>query len=274
MRGVSDVNGGYRGPFLRGARFLPPLLLLLLLGVLWQLWTVTQRVPDFLLPGPVAIWQATWLQHDLLLNNTLPTLEIAVFGFVFALALGFFLAVAIRFSHALELILYPIVIASQTVPVVALAPILVVLLGFTVLPKLIVVCLICFFPIVVNTVDGFRGVDRDLINMMRTLGASRWRLFRDVELPSALPYLFSGAKVAVTFSVVGALFGEWVGSSEGLGWLMIQEQAQLDTAMIFSAIAMLILMGVGLFVLVVLAERLLLPWHRPETDSDALIHRL
>jgi ABC-type nitrate/sulfonate/bicarbonate transport system permease component len=237
-------------------------------GALWQLIIVIERVPDFLLPGPAEIWQSGVAERDVLLSNALPTAETAVIGFIVALAVGFVLAVLIHRSRVLELALYPIVIASQTVPVLALAPILVVIFGFTLLPKLIVVALVCFFPITVNTVDGLKSVDPDLIDMMRTLGAGRARLFRDVELPSALPYLFSGAKVAVTFSVIGALFGEWVGSFEGLGYLMTQQRSQFDTGGLFAAMALLTMIGVVLFLVVALLERLLLPWYR--NDGDAL----
>lgn len=251
-------------------RYLPSLALLALGVAVWQFGVTVGHVPEYLLPAPSAIWHAGVAERDLLLSNAVPTFEIAVAGFGLALALGVLLAVAIHHSRLVELTLYPIVIASQTVPVIALAPILVVVLGFTVLPKLIVVCLICLFPVVVNTVDGFKSVDPDLLNLMRTLGAGRLRLFRDVEWPTALPYLFSGAKVAATFSVVGALFGEWVGSSEGLGYLMQQKMAQLDTAIIFSAMVILSLIGIGLFALIAAAERLLLPWYHDERKRDAV----
>ncbi|HLJ68416.1 MAG TPA: ABC transporter permease [Chloroflexota bacterium] len=250
-------------------RLLPPLALLAGAVGVWQIVTVARHVPDYLLPPPAEIWQSAVDQHQLLWDNTLPTLRIALSGFLLALVLGLALAIAIRYSRALELALYPIVIATQTVPVIALAPILVVLLGFGLMPKLIVVCLICFFPITVNAVDGFKSVDPDLVNLMRTLGAGRGRIFRDIEWPSALPFIFSGARVAITYCVIGALYGELVGSFEGLGWLMQQEQSQFNTPLIFAAMAVLSLMGMGLFGLVALAERLLLPWHR-EPGGDAL----
>lgn len=249
-----------------------PVVLLLVLFGLWEAVVDLAHVPDFLLPSPHAIWDAGVAERDLLVSNAIPTAEIAVLGFLLALALGFVLALAIRYSRVLEIALYPLVIASQTVPVLALAPILVVLLGFTILPKLVIVCLICFFPITVNTVDGFRSVDPELLALMRTFGAGRWRLLRDVELPASLPYLFSGAKVAVTFSVIGALFGEWVGSSEGLGYLMTQKQSQFDTGGLFAAMAVLTLIGIALFLLVSLAERLLLPWYHGD-NRDALVSR-
>lgn len=250
--------------------YLPPLFLLAMGVAAWQIAVTAAHVPEYLLPAPSAVWHATVAERDLLLTNAAPTFEIAVAGFGLAFILGVTLAIAIHHSRLVELALYPLVIASQTVPIIALAPILVVLLGFTVLPKLIVVCLICFFPIVVNTVDGFKSVDPDLLNLMRTLGAGRLRLFRDVEWPTALPYVFSGAKVAATFSVVGALFGEWVGSSEGLGYLMQQKMAQFDTPIIFSAMVILSLIGIGLFAFIAAAERLLLPWYHDEKKQHAL----
>ena len=251
-------------------RYLPPALLLALAVAAWQALAMALAVPDWLLPKPSTIWQATVDEHDLLLQNTPPTLEIALLGFGLALLLGLTLAIAIHYSRLVELALYPILIGSQSVPLLALAPILVVLLGYNVLPKLIMVCLICFFPIVVNTVDGFKSVDPDLVNLMRSLGAGKLRLFRDVEFPTALPYIFSGAKVAATFAVVGAIVGEWVGSSEGLGYLMIQKQSQFDTAVIFSAMLILTALGIGMFLAVAIAERVLMPWHHGEKQRDAL----
>jgi ABC-type nitrate/sulfonate/bicarbonate transport system permease component len=245
-------------------RSFPPLGLLALGVLVWQVYVVVQRVPDYLLPSPGEIWQTTVAERDLLLTNAIPTVEIAIFGFFLALGFGLALAIAIHYSRVLELALYPILIASQSVPLIGLAPILVVVLGYTILPKLIIVCLICFFPIVVNTVDGFKSVDPDQVNLLRTLGAGKVRLFRDVEFPTALPYLFSGAKVAATFAVVGAIFGEWAGSSQGLGWYMIQKESQLDTAALFSAMVILSALGIAFFGAAALAERLLMPWYHEE----------
>jgi len=245
-------------------RLLPPALLIAAAIAAWQVLTALRNVPDYILPPPLEVWQAMGAERQLLWQNTIPTVEIAVGGFALALALGLALAVLIRYSRVLELSLYPIVIVSQTVPVLALAPILVLIFGFTILPKIVVVCLICFFPITVNTVDGLRSVDPDLVNLMRTLGAGRWRLFRAVEWPTALPYVFSGARVAITYSVVGAVFGEWVGSSEGLGWYMLQARDQFDMPGVFASGAILTFLGMALFLTVSLAERLALPWYHDE----------
>ncbi len=248
----------------------PPFLLLAGALVLWQALTAWRDIPAYLLPGPIDIWQAGLRERDLLLANAIPTIQVAVGGFFLAAVLGLLLATLIHFWPPVRASLYPVVIVSQTVPVVAIAPALVVLLGFDLLPKLIIVTLICFFPITVNAVDGFSSVDPDLIKMMRSLGSSRAQAFRSVEWPSALPFIFSGAKVAATFSVVGALFGEWAGSSEGLGYLMTQKESQLDIPALFAAIALLSIIGMGLFGVVALAERTMLPWRRRDVRANPL----
>lgn len=254
----------------RLVRVLPPLALVVFGLLLWQAYVTAARVPDYLLPGPLEIWRGGIAQRALLAVNAVPTIEIAVLGYALALVLGLALAIAIRYSRLLRTAVYPLVIVSQTIPMIALAPILVVLLGFTILPKLIIVALICFFPIVVNTVDGFESVDQDLVNLMRTFGANRWQILRDVEWPTALPYVFSGAKVAATFSVVGALYGEWAGSTDGLGYLMIQKESEFDVTIIFAALVILAALGMSLFLLVALAERLAMPWQRGDHASAAL----
>jgi ABC-type nitrate/sulfonate/bicarbonate transport system permease component len=253
-------------------RALPPIALLIAALAAWELYVDLAKVPDYLVPGPLAILRSAIDDRDLLLQNALPTLEIALFGFALAVVVGTGLGVLIHVSRALERTLYPIVIASQTVPVLALAPVLVLIFGFTLTPKLVIVALVCFFPITVNVVDGFKSVEPDLVRLVRSLGAGRWKLFRTVEWPTALPFLFSGAKVAVTYSVVGALFAEYVGSFEGLGHLMTEKQSQFDIGGLFAAMFVLTLIGVGLFVLVSVAERLLLPWYHGER-RDALTRR-
>lgn len=251
----------------RVTRYLPSVALLVVVGVIWELWVDLRRVPDFLAPAPSAIWRALLAERGDLWANTIPTLETAVIGFVVSLALGLSLALAMRYSRVMERALLPVVITSQTIPLIALAPVLVVVLGFGMLPKLIIVALVCFFPITMNAVDGFAGVDPEVIALMRTMGASRLQCFREVEWPSALPAIFSGAKVAVTFCVVGALWGELVGSSAGLGYLINQQENGFDTAGMFASIIVLALMGVMLFVVVAMLERLAVPWHHDDRRS-------
>ena len=239
----------------------PALLILAALGV-WELWVRLADTPGWLLPPPSAIGRTLVDDRALLLEHARATLVAVLLGFGLALAAGVLLALLIDASTLLARAVYPLVIASQTVPVVALAPLLVVWLGYGLLPKVLVTALIGFFPIVVNTVDGLRAADRDVLDLLRSLGARRWARFRLARLPAALPFVFSGARVAVAVCVIGAVFGELVGSSSGLGYLMTRAAAQFLTARVFACIVLLSAIGVGLFALVALAERLLLPWRR------------
>ena len=198
----------------------------------------------------------------LLWRHTLATLLEIVVGFGLSLACGVALAAAIGLSRTLERAIYPFVIASQTIPIIVIAPMLLIWIGYGFAPKVIVVALISFFPIVVNMVDGLKSVDRDMVNLMRTLGASRWQVFFKVQVPTSLPYLFSGMRVAIAVSVIGAVIGEWVGSSEGLGYLMLRSKPQFLTERVFAAIVILSALGVGLFGSVGIVERLAIPWWR------------
>ena len=245
-----------------------PALALALAGIgAWELAVRALHVPRYLLPAPSAVAGDVGTDGRLLLDNSWVTLREMLGGFALAVAAGLALALALHLSRTLRRALYPILIGSQTVPIVVLAPILVVLLGFDIAPKLAIVALVCFFPIVVNGVDGLRSVDADLVRMMRTLDASRWAILRRVELPSALPPLFSGMRVAATYAAIGAVFGEWSGSSAGLGYLMLQATPNLDTPRIFAAVVILTLLSLALFLLVSLSERVLAPWARTPAEE-------
>ena len=186
----------------------------------------------------------------------------AVLGFGLGLVAGLAVGALVDAVPVLRRAIYPLVVASQTVPIPAIAPLLLIWFGYGLLPKILVTALIAFFPLAVNTVDGLRSTDRDVLDLLRSLGAGRWGRFRLAKLPSALPFVFSGAKIAVSVAVIGAVFGEFVGSSAGLGYLINRSRAQFLTDRVFACIVLLAIMGIGLFALVVLAERLLLPWRR------------
>jgi putative hydroxymethylpyrimidine transport system permease protein len=230
----------------------------------WEALARHGAIEDYLLPAPSEVAQALVDDHDLLLSDTWVTAQEVLLGFALALALAFVLAVILHLSPVLRRAVYPLVVASQAVPVIVIAPILVIWFGFGMAPKLIVIALICFFPIVVNTLDGLASVDSTQAKMLRTLGASRLGLFRRLELPSALPYLFSGAKIAVAVAVIGAVFGELVGSDAGLGHAIQVGTAQLLTARVFAAVLILSLMAIMLFALVAALERYLIPWARAD----------
>jgi putative hydroxymethylpyrimidine transport system permease protein len=236
-------------------------ILITLAGIaLWELITRLGHVPEYLIPAPSEIAADMKTDWPVLEPALLVTLEEILLGFLISVAAGVGLAVLLHLSPTLRRAFYPILIGSQTVPIVVLAPILVILLGYGILPKLVIVALICFFPIVVNGIDGLRSVDDDLIRMMRTLHGTRWGIFKRVEFPAALPSFFSGMRIAATFAAIGAVFGEWSGSSQGLGYVMLAATPNLLTARIFAAIVLLTAVALMLFGVVSLLERILVPW--------------
>jgi putative hydroxymethylpyrimidine transport system permease protein len=238
----------------------PPLVLLAGTVGVWELVVRAADVPDYLFPAPTSV--AASLRNDagLLGSATLVTLREVVLGYLLAVASALVLAVLLHVSTALRRALLPLLVLSQTVPTVLLAPILAILLGYGIEPKLVVVAIVCFFPIVVNAVDGLRSADPELVRMMRTLHGDRLAIFRRVELPGALPAIFSGARIAATYAAVGAVFAEWAGSSSGLGFVILQAQPSLETARIFAAVLVLSGLALALYALVTLAERVVVPW--------------
>jgi putative hydroxymethylpyrimidine transport system permease protein len=248
-------------------RLAPPIGVLALTVGAWQFVDWIGNVPDYLFPAPSSVAASLVNDAGPLWNGTLVTLREVVLGYLLALAVAVALAVVLHFSTVLRTAVLPILVLSQTVPTVLLAPILAILLGYGIEPKLVIVAVVCFFPIVVNTVDGLRSADPELVRMMRTLHGGRLAVFRRVELPGALPALFSGARVAATYAAVGAVFGEWAGSSQGLGFLILQAQPALDTARIFACVLVLSALALALYALVALAERVVVPWQQEATHA-------
>jgi putative hydroxymethylpyrimidine transport system permease protein len=241
-------------------RVWPPLLLLVAAVGIWELVVRAFDVPDYLFPAPSAVARDLGDEPGLLWHATLVTAREMVLGYLLAVVLALAIAVLLHVSPVLRRTLMPILVLSQTVPTVVLAPILAVLLGYGIGPKLVVVAIVCFFPIVVNAVDGLRSTDPELVRMMRTLHGGRRAIFRRVEVPGALPETFSGARVAATYAAVGAVFGEWAGSSEGLGFVMLQAQPALETARIVACVLILSALAVLLYGAVSLLERLVVTW--------------
>jgi ABC-type nitrate/sulfonate/bicarbonate transport system permease component len=247
-------------------RWLAPAVLLVALIGAWQIAASSGAIAaalsleDFLVPSPAEIASSLWENRSLLAENAWVTLREVLLGFACALVAGLGFAVAMHLSETLRRASYPLVVASQTIPIIAIAPILVVWFGYGIVPKLAIVALICFFPITVNTLDGLRSVDPEAIKLMRTLDGSRWQTFRRVEAPTALPYFFSGARIAATITVIGAVFAEWAGASSGLGHLILQDNGQLETARVFAAVTILAAIGLALFGLLALVERHVVTW--------------
>ncbi len=244
---------------------LPVLVIAALIG-LWQIAASTGAIAEalnlepFLVPSPAEVGDALWSNRSVLWENTWVTLREILIGLAAGILAGIALAVAMRFSRLLRDAIFPLSVAVQAVPVVVIAPILVVWFGFGIWVKVIVVALACFFPILVNTLDGLRSVDPEAVKMMRTLDASPAAIFRRVEAPTALPYFFSGAKIAVAVAPIVALFAELAGSNAGLMRLIVQDNANLEIADMFAAATILAVIGVLLVGLTALAQRLVVTW--------------
>ncbi|HEV7772966.1 MAG TPA: ABC transporter permease [Conexibacter sp.] len=240
------------------------LLILLALFGAWELYAVLGPVDPLLLPPPHDVARALYEDRALLWENFTVTAGEVLLGILVAGAAGFACAIALHLSLALRRSVYPLLVASQAIPIVLVAPLLVAWLGFGIAPKLVIIALVSFFPIVVTTLDALARVDAETIKLLRTLDAPRMRVLRHVELPAALPGLFSGAKVGIVVAVIGAVFAEYAGSSSGLGHLIQQAIPQLFTARAFAAVIILSAFAIALFGLITLAERLLVPWaHQP-----------
>jgi putative hydroxymethylpyrimidine transport system permease protein len=244
-------------------RPLPTLAVIALLAALWEAASHWFGVPDYILPSLDSVFSTMANQWPgTLASATWVTTEEVLLGFALSVAVAAGLAVILHSSRTLRNACYPLLIGSQAVPIVVIAPVLTIIFGFTITPKLVVVALVCFFPVVVNAVDGLAAVDPELLRVMRTLDGGRWATFRRVEAPAALPSLFTGLRVAATYAPIGAVFGEFAGSQNGLGYLMLQATPQLETSLVFAAIFILTAAAIVLFVLVTMLERLCCPWAR------------
>lgn len=243
----------------------PPAIALGLLLVTWELYArlVLGAVAggERLLPAPTRILEALLTNTAVLAPHTWQTLLETAIGFALALAVGLGLAVVIDLSPVLRQAVYPLLVVSQTIPLLAIAPLMVLWFGFGILPKILIVALVCFFPIVVAGADGFRSTDPELVKLFRTFGASTWEIFRMVRFPGALPSIFSGIRIAITYSVTGAVWGEYVGAEQGLGIFMQRAQHSYQVSLVFAAVILIAALSIGLFLLTSLVERLSIPWY-------------
>ena len=239
---------------------LAPALVLLAVAAIWEGAVRVFDIKPYILPAPSAIVHRLVTDWEILIPNLLVTVSEMLLGFALASVVALSLGILIASSRMFRRSVFPLVIASQTVPVIAIAPVLVIWFGYDIVPRVLVTALIAFFPLTVNTVTGFRAVDPELVRFFRSLNASRLQIFRKLTLPSALPYIFAGLKVAATLSVIGATVGEWVGADRGLGQQIVTDTAQLQTTRVFSAILLLSLSGIVLFLGVACVEWVSLPW--------------
>lgn len=242
---------------------------LIVLLVLWSVLVRASGVKEFLLPGPEQVFATMWAERDTLIDETIVTAWETLLGFGLSVLLGIPTALLLTESRLAFLIGNPLIVGLQTVPKIAVAPLLVVWLGFGPSPKVIVVVLVAFFPIVVNAMAGFRSLDADMRNLGRILGLGRLAFFIRISLPHALPAIFAGLKVAMTLALIGAVVGEFVGAERGLGHLLLSSSARLNSLLSFSALVALTILGLALYGAVAMAEWLVVPWRRPTAELHA-----
>jgi ABC-type nitrate/sulfonate/bicarbonate transport system permease component len=229
---------------------------------MWEYLVRWKGVQEWILPGPVLIVRTLIGNLPLILKHTQTTLMECLAGFSLAIILSFILAFVMDELPLLRRTLYPLLIASQTVPIISVAPLFIIWFGYGVMPKIIVVILVCFFPIALSLLGGLAAVDKEYLELFRSMKASRLDIFRMVKLPLSLPSFFSGLKIAASYSVMGAIIGEWLGAKEGLGMYMTIAQRSFQVDRVFAAIFAITALSAALFVLVAIIERLVIPWSR------------
>jgi NitT/TauT family transport system permease protein len=245
-------------------------LSLVALVVLWEVLCDAFHIPAFLIPAPSQVALQLYEKRTLYLNHTWATLYETTAGFLLAVAFGIVSAAIIVVIPKLRDVVMPLLLVAQLVPKVAVAPLLLIWFGYGLVPKVLVAFLVAFFPIVVNSASGLASVQPELLDLGRSLQASRWQTFWKFRIPTALPEMFDGMKIAVTLAIIGAIIGEFVGGDHGLGYLIVVANQQLDTALAFGAMFLLSLMGIVLYGIIELCERLLIPWHLPSDHVVAL----
>lgn len=227
----------------------------------WQFFTKFFHIPEYILPAPSQIAVSFQKSSGIFLKHTLVTSGEIISGFIIGATLGVVLAIFISASKILLKTIYPLIISVQSLPKLALAPLFVIWFGFGVLPKIIITALVVFFPVMINTIKGLFSVSSDLLDFMKSLRASKSQILFKIQIPFSLPYLFTGLKISSTLAVVGAIIGEFVGADKGLGYLIMISSTNLNTSYMFVALILLAVIGLLLFGLIGLLERVILPWH-------------
>ena len=237
----------------------PSAFLVALVGV-WELLARLEVVEPYILPAPTAVLDRLMADWPVLWGHTVTTLAEIGAGFGLGAVVGVVLALPIAYSAVFRNTVYPLIVASQAVPKIAVAPLLVLWLGFGMWPKIVITALMVFFPVVVTAAEGFASVDRSLLELLRSVSAPRHQIFTRVTLPHSLPRIMAGLKIGITLAVVGAIVGEWVGADSGLGYLLVYANTFLDSTLLFAALVLLVVIGVALSMLIGGFERLLMPW--------------
>ena len=245
----------------------PPVMLAIVLIGGWQLYTALGHPDPVLLPSPLRVLQQGWTNRSDLWTNAVPTIEETLLGFAVSITVGMLLAALCDFSASARQAIEPFLVVSQTIPIIAIAPLLVIWFGFGILPKVLVVTLVTFFPITVSLLQGFATTTTASTHLLRSMGAGPVQRFVRLRVPTALPFFFAGLRISVTYAVVGAIFGEYVGSEDGLGIYMQVAKNSRQTDLVLDAVAVSALISLALYVAVAVLERLLVPWQRRGTSG-------
>jgi len=249
------------------------LAIFVLLFVVWEIAVRVTGVKEYLLPPPSKVWTEFWKRHAMVSAGAWVTTQEILAGYALAVVVSIPLALAVAYSRFMEQAVYPVIVFLQIVPKIAIAPLFIIWFGFGFTPKLLLVFLLSFFPIVVSSIAGFKAADRDVMDFARTTCAGRLRMFMKISLPQALPHIFTGLKVGAALAATAAVVAEFVASDKGLGYLLLQYNGQLDTPMVFATIVILSLIGLAVYYAVEIVERLAVPWHVSQraTARDATL---
>ena len=249
------------------AGWLKPILFLVFLVVAWDLAIRVFNIPPYQVPKPIDVIVTLWQEWPKLLSEAWPTTQATVLGFLLSAAFGIPVAMLIAGSRTVESYVYPLLVFSQSIPKIAIAPLFVVWFGFGMFPKVLSAFLLGFFPVVVSAVQGFKSVEPDMLDLARAMEANRLQIFRMVSFPHALPAIFAGLKVSITLAVVGAVVGEFVGSNSGIGYVLQRSIGNFELPTMFAALVVLALIGVILFWILDVLERLMIPWHASQRQD-------
>lgn len=238
-----------------------PITVLVLLFIVWELIARLFQIPSWLLPAPSQIIHEFIFGSEFYLKHLWPTIELCFIGLFIGCVIGVLVGISLHIIPVLRESLYPLLIISQNIPTIVLAPLLVIWFGFGMLPKIIVITLVCFFPVTISLLDGFKHADRDIMNYMKMAGASKRQIFWKLEWPNALPSLFSGVKISATYSVMGAVISEWLGASKGIGVYMTLSSSAFRTDRVFVAIFIIVILSLVLFAIILLLEKWVIRWN-------------
>ncbi|MCR1950722.1 MULTISPECIES: ABC transporter permease [Clostridium] len=238
-----------------------PIVFILILLIIWELIVNVGGIEKYILPAPTDVIEVLIKDFKNMIPHIFATLYEGLVGFLIAIALSIILAIIMDMVPLIKRALYPVLVISQTIPTVALAPLFIIWFGFGALPKIIVVVIVCFFPIVISIVDGLEGVDKDLINHFKLMGASKFNVFLHLKLPYGMINFFSGMRIAATYSIMGAVIGEWLGGDRGLGVYMTRARSAYALDKMFASIVIIVAISMGIFLLVSLMEKVFTPWN-------------